>query len=100
MAKFNGSSLLPVVKTHENKHVGKIDRTSGFLLGINIFKSAETILGRLMPLDPRHSILFNISTYLPCSIRQVKPLDEEAVIANAKECGGRIVTVEDHYPEV
>jgi transketolase len=29
----------------------------------------------------------------------VKPLDSEAIIANAKECGGRILTVEDHYPE-
>ena len=29
----------------------------------------------------------------------VKPIDSEAIIANAKECGGRILTVEDHYPE-
>lgn len=29
----------------------------------------------------------------------VKPLDVEAIKANAKECGGRIVTVEDHYHE-
>ena len=29
----------------------------------------------------------------------IKPLDEEAIIKNALECGGRIVTVEDHYPE-
>ena len=29
----------------------------------------------------------------------VKPLDEQAVIDNAKQCGGRIVVVEDHYPE-
>eukprot|EP00094_Tigriopus_californicus_P011598 TCALIF_11203-PA protein Name:"Similar to Tktl2 Transketolase-like protein 2 (Mus musculus)" AED:0.15 eAED:0.16 QI:0/0/0/0.88/0.75/0.88/9/0/585 len=29
----------------------------------------------------------------------VKPLDAEGVIKNALECGGRIVTVEDHYPE-
>ncbi|XP_063994514.1 transketolase-like protein 2 isoform X2 [Diachasmimorpha longicaudata] len=29
----------------------------------------------------------------------VKPLDAAAVISNAKEAGGRIVTVEDHYPE-
>lgn len=30
----------------------------------------------------------------------IKPLDAEGVIKNALECGGRIVTVEDHYPEV
>ncbi|KAF4526644.1 hypothetical protein B566_EDAN015278 [Ephemera danica] len=29
----------------------------------------------------------------------VKPLDAAAIIENAKECGGRIITVEDHYPE-
>lgn len=29
----------------------------------------------------------------------VKPLDAEAVRANAKECGGRIITIEDHYPQ-
>ena len=30
----------------------------------------------------------------------IKPIDAEAIIANAKECGGRILVVEDHYPEV
>ncbi|XP_066988048.1 transketolase-like protein 2 isoform X1 [Macrobrachium rosenbergii] len=29
----------------------------------------------------------------------IKPIDQEAIIKNAKECGGRIVVVEDHYPE-
>ncbi|KAK7066847.1 Transketolase-like protein 2 [Halocaridina rubra] len=29
----------------------------------------------------------------------IKPIDKDAVIANAKECGGRIIVVEDHYPE-
>ena len=29
----------------------------------------------------------------------IKPIDAATIIANAKECGGRIVTVEDHYPE-
>jgi transketolase len=29
----------------------------------------------------------------------VKPIDSEAIIANAKECGGQILTVEDHYPQ-
>jgi len=27
----------------------------------------------------------------------IKPLDEAAVIAHAKQCGGRVVVVEDHY---
>jgi len=29
----------------------------------------------------------------------LKPLDAAAVIENAKACGGKIITVEDHYPE-
>lgn len=28
----------------------------------------------------------------------IKPLDVEAVKQNAKQCGGRVLTVEDHYP--
>lgn len=29
----------------------------------------------------------------------IKPLDAATIIKNAKECGGRIITVEDHYSE-
>lgn len=29
----------------------------------------------------------------------IKPIDAATIIKNAKECGGNIVTVEDHYPE-
>lgn len=29
----------------------------------------------------------------------IKPIDKEAIVKNAKEVGGRVVTVEDHYPE-
>lgn len=29
----------------------------------------------------------------------VKPLDAAAIISNAKACGGKIITVEDHYPQ-
>lgn len=29
----------------------------------------------------------------------IKPIDKNAIISNAKECGGRIIVVEDHYPE-
>jgi len=29
----------------------------------------------------------------------IKPLDTKAVVDNAAACGGRVVTVEDHYPE-
>jgi len=29
----------------------------------------------------------------------IKPIDQQGLIKNAKECGGRILVVEDHYPE-
>lgn len=29
----------------------------------------------------------------------IKPMDAATIITNAKQCGGRIITVEDHYPE-
>lgn len=29
----------------------------------------------------------------------IKPIDKAAIIENAKACGGRVITVEDHYPE-
>ncbi|XP_050527255.1 transketolase-like protein 2 [Daktulosphaira vitifoliae] len=29
----------------------------------------------------------------------IKPLDAQTIISNARECGGKIITVEDHYPE-
>lgn len=29
----------------------------------------------------------------------IKPIDQEGIVKNAKECGGRILVVEDHYPE-
>lgn len=29
----------------------------------------------------------------------IKPLDVATIIKNAKECGGKIITVEDHYAE-
>ncbi|XP_022200407.1 transketolase-like protein 2 isoform X1 [Nilaparvata lugens] len=29
----------------------------------------------------------------------IKPIDQATIIANAKQCKGRIVVVEDHYPE-
>nr|XP_045613606.1 transketolase-like protein 2 isoform X1 [Procambarus clarkii] len=29
----------------------------------------------------------------------IKPIDKDSIIKNAQECGGRIIVVEDHYPE-
>ena len=29
----------------------------------------------------------------------IKPIDADAIVANAKEAGGKVVVVEDHYPE-
>jgi len=38
----------------------------------------------------------NVRVFDPISI---KPLDAAGIIANAKDCGNKIVVVEDHYPE-
>ncbi|XP_054724650.1 LOW QUALITY PROTEIN: transketolase-like [Uloborus diversus] len=29
----------------------------------------------------------------------IKPIDKDGIIHNARQCGGRIISVEDHYPE-
>ncbi|XP_071453419.1 transketolase-like [Hetaerina americana] len=29
----------------------------------------------------------------------IKPIDAEAIKSHAKECGGKVMTIEDHYPE-
>ena len=29
----------------------------------------------------------------------LKPVDKDCLVANAKACGGKVITVEDHYPE-
>jgi len=29
----------------------------------------------------------------------IKPIDAATIIKNAKECGGKIITVEDHYSQ-
>lgn len=29
----------------------------------------------------------------------IKPIDKDTILENARECGGRIIVVEDHYPE-
>lgn len=29
----------------------------------------------------------------------IKPIDAAAIVANAQQCNGKIVVVEDHYPE-
>lgn len=29
----------------------------------------------------------------------IKPIDAEGILKNASECGGRVIVVEDHYPE-
>ncbi|XP_054160793.1 transketolase-like [Oppia nitens] len=29
----------------------------------------------------------------------IKPLDKQTILTNARECGSKVITVEDHYPE-
>ncbi|XKL61004.1 hypothetical protein PGB90_008061 [Kerria lacca] len=44
----------------------------------------------------QHKYNINIRVIDPFTI---KPLDEQCVINNAQQCGGKIITVEDHYSE-
>ncbi|XP_003746645.1 transketolase [Galendromus occidentalis] len=32
-------------------------------------------------------------------IFSVKPIDSQSILSNARQCGGKIIVVEDHYPE-
>ena len=29
----------------------------------------------------------------------LKPIDAQGILTNAQACGGKVITVEDHYPE-
>jgi len=88
---------LPVYKNDEVFTVGKgkVVRSSSsdscLLIGGGV-----TLHESLKAADQLKSAGINVRVFDPFTI---KPLDAAAIIKNAKECGGNIVTVEDHYPE-
>lgn len=69
-----------------------------FNFKLNIFLNFE-IFRTPIPLKPD---VFNILLFTGVDARvldpfTIKPLDEPAILTNAREVGGRIVVVEDHY---
>lgn len=75
----------------KGKVVRQSDSDSCLLIGAGVtlhecLKAADTLAAEGI----------NVRVFDPFCI---KPLDTEGIIANAKACGGKIVTVEDHYPE-
>lgn len=67
-------------------------------------KDVALVIGAGITLEEAHKAADHLAKEKSIHVRvmdpfTIKPLDEAAVIANAKECGGRIVVVEDHYPE-
>lgn len=58
--------------------------------GVTLFEALEAA----SELQSKHSI--NARVIDPFT---VKPIDAQLIISNAEQCGGKIITVEDHYPE-
>merc|ERR1739838_19479 len=58
--------------------------------------AAVTLQQSLLAADSLKGEGINIRVMDPFTI---KPIDKDAIIKHAKECGGRIIVVEDHYPE-
>jgi len=45
-------------------------------------------------LETRHNTKVRV-----IDIFSIKPIDSETIVSNAKQCGGKVITIEDHYPE-
>ncbi|KOX69770.1 Transketolase [Melipona quadrifasciata] len=74
---------------------GKVVRSSS-KDQILVVGAGVTLYEALKAADELSKVGVNVRVIDPFTI---KPLDAQLIIKNAKEVGGRIVTVEDHYPE-
>lgn len=63
---------------------------------ILVVGAGVTLYEALKAADELSKVGVNVRVIDPFTI---KPLDAQLIVKNAKEVGGRIVTVEDHYPE-
>jgi len=89
---------VPIIYSNEEvfavgkaKVVRKSDSDKVLVIG-----SCVTLVEALKAADTLAAGGVNIRVLDPFTI---KPIDAETIIANANEVGGKIVTVEDHYPE-
>lgn len=80
-----------VFEAGKGKVVRSSEKDSCLLIGAGV-----TLHEGLKAHDALKSEGVNVRVFDPFTI---KPLDVDGIIANAKACGGNIVTVEDHYPE-
>jgi len=80
-----------VFQVGKGKVVRQSDNDSCLLIGAGI-----TLHECLKAHDTLKAEGINVRVFDPFCI---KPFDKDGVIANAKACGGKVVTVEDHYPE-
>jgi len=75
----------------KGKVVKQSDSDTCLLIGAGI-----TLHECLKAYDELKSEGVNVRLFDPFCL---KPIDAEGIIANAQACGGKVVTVEDHYPE-
>jgi len=75
----------------KGKVVRESDSDTCLLIGAGI-----TLHECLKAYDELKSEGVNVRLFDPFCL---KPIDAEGIISNAQACGGKIVTVEDHYPE-
>lgn len=74
---------------------GKIVRKSGSDSAL-IIGAGVTLHEGLKAADVLEAEGVNVRVLDPFT---VKPIDAKLIVDNAKQCGGKIITVEDHYPE-
>lgn len=85
---------------YENGHEFKIGKA-------NVIKSSDSdkalVIGAAITLREALTAAENLAgegiNVRVMDLFTIKPIDKETIISNAKECGGNIVVVEDHYPE-
>jgi transketolase len=74
------------------KVVLKSDSDKVLLIGAGV--TLHEALKAAQELKAKHKI--NVRVIDPFTI---KPIDKETIISNAKQCGDKVITIEDHYPE-
>lgn len=80
-----------VLAIGKSKVVRSSDKDKVLIIG-----AAVTLVEALAAADELAKVGINARVIDPFTI---KPIDAEGIIKNAKAVGGRIITVEDHYPE-
>lgn len=89
---------VPVIYSNDEEFVvgkAKVVRQSD-TDSVTVIGACVTLLEAMRAADELAKTGINIRIIDPFTI---KPIDADTIIKNARETGGRIITVEDHYPE-